>query len=118
MQMVAGTCYFKVDGEQLAVEGGIEVPLNTVVRESIIGSAGEVFFKETHRAPYVKVKAIFPKNFPINKITTNTSMTITAELANGTVYVLASASLVGEANHNTEDGTVELEFNGEEGFYQ
>ncbi len=42
-------------------------------------------------------------------------MTITAELANSQVYVLSSAWLHGEANHNAEEGTVDLEFHGEEG---
>lgn len=34
------------------------------------------------------------------------------------VYVLSNAWLHGEANHNPEEGTVDLEFHGEEGFYQ
>lgn len=45
-------------------------------------------------------------------------MTITAELANGQVYVLKSAWLGGEANHNPEDGIADMQFNGKERFYQ
>ena len=74
--------------------------------------------KETHRAPYVKGTFKVPKNFPVSKITSSDEMTITAELANGQVYVLSSAWLHGEANHNAEEGTVDLEFHGEEGDYQ
>ncbi|HBC6916883.1 MULTISPECIES: phage tail tube protein, partial [Enterobacteriaceae] len=54
----------------------------------------------------------------VSKITSSDEMTITAELANGQVYVLSSAWLHGEANHNAEEGTVDLEFHGEEGDYQ
>ncbi|HBD6079528.1 TPA: phage tail tube protein, partial [Shigella flexneri] len=50
--------------------------------------------------------------------TTSDQMTITAELANGMVYVLSAAWLHGEANHNAEEGTADLEFHGEEGGYQ
>ncbi|EPC4488925.1 phage tail tube protein [Serratia liquefaciens] len=118
MGKIAGTTYFKIDGQQLSITGGIEVPMNTKVRDDVVGLDGSVDFKETHRAPYTKVTAKVPKGFPINKIVEATSMTITSELANGMVYVLASAWLHGEANHNPEEGTVDLEFHGEEGFYQ
>ena len=118
MAKIAGTTYFKIDGQQLSITGGIEVPMNTRVRDDVIGLAGDVDYKETHRAPYTKVTAKVPKNFPVTKITTSDNMTITSELANGQVYVLSNAWLHGEANHNPEEGTVDLEFHGEEGFYQ
>lgn len=118
MAKIAGTCYLKIDGQQLSLTGGIEVPMNTVVRDDVIGLTGDVDHKETHRAPYVKGTFKVLKAFPINKLVSSTSMTITAELANGMVYVLSGAWLHGEANHNPEEGTADLEFHGEEGFYQ
>ncbi|RDT64438.1 phage tail protein, partial [Klebsiella pneumoniae] len=33
MARIAGTTYFKLDGEQLSLTGGIEVPLNTAIRD-------------------------------------------------------------------------------------
>ncbi len=93
--------------------------MNRTVNDDIIGLDGSVDRKETHRAPYVKGDFFkVPKNFPVSKITSSDEMTITAELANGQVYVLLSAWLHGEANHNAEEGTVDLEFHGEEGDYQ
>lgn len=118
MSRIGGTCYFKIDGQQLSLTGGIEVPLNKNVKESVLGLAGDVDYKETWRAPYIKGTFKVPKDFPVSKLTTSDQMTITAELANGQVYVLSSAFLAGEANHNAEEGTAELEFNGEEGDYQ
>lgn len=118
MARIAGTCFLKIDGQQLSLTGGIEVPMNTAVRDDVIGLAGDVDFKETWRAPYTKGTFKVPKDFPVSKITTATSMTITSELANGQVYVLSGAWLSGEANHNAEEGTVDLEFHGTEGFYQ
>lgn len=118
MARIAGTCFLKIDGQQLSLTGGIEVPMNTAVRDDVIGLAGDVDFKETWRAPYTKGTFKVPKDFPVSKIVTATSMTITSELANGQVYVLSSAWLSGEANHNAEEGTVDLEFHGTEGFYQ
>lgn len=118
MGRIAGTCYFKLDGLQISASGGVEVPMNTKVRDDIIGLDGSGNFKETHRAPYVKLTGIVTKDFPVDKITESTEMTITAELANGQVYVLSQAWLHGEANHNPEEGTVDLEFHGTEGGYQ
>ncbi len=118
MSRIAGTCYFKLDGLQISATGGVEVPMNTKVRDDVIGLDGSVDHKETHRAPYVKFTGKVPKDFPVDKITESTEMTITAELANGQVYVLSQAWLHGEANHNPEEGTVDLEFHGTEGGYQ
>lgn len=118
MAKIAGTTYFKADGQQLSITGGIEVPMNTQVRDDVIGLDGSVDYKETTRAPYTKVTAKVPEGFPIDKITTSDQMTLTSELANGLVYVLSNAWLHGEANYNPEEGTVDLEFHGEEGFFQ
>jgi len=118
MAKIAGTCFIKVDGLQLSVTGGVECPMNTKLKEKILDLGGGVDHKETHRAPYVKLTAKVPKGFPRDKIINSDNMTITAELANGDVYVLSKAFVEGELNHNPEDGTVDIEFTGEEGFYQ
>lgn len=118
MAKIAGTCYIKVDGLQLSATGGIEVPMNTKIKESISGLDGSVDYKETSRAPYTKLTAKVPKGFPHDKLTDSDNMTVTSELANGDVYVLSGAFVEGELNHNPEDGTVDIQFTGEEGFYQ
>ncbi|ECH0885419.1 hypothetical protein FPD06_11365, partial [Salmonella enterica] len=59
--------------------------MNTKVRDDVIGLDGSVDYKETSRAPYTKVTAKVPKNFPVDKITSSDVMTITSELANGQV---------------------------------
>ena len=47
MPRIAGTCYFKIDGQQLSMTGGIEVPMNTKVNDDVIGLDGSVDRKET-----------------------------------------------------------------------
>ena len=74
--------------------------------------------KETHRAPYVKGTFKVPKNFPVSKITSSDEMTITAELANGQVMYCRPPGCTAKLNDNAEEGTVDLEFHGEEGDYQ
>ena len=115
---VAGICYIKVDGEQLEVSGGIEVPLVDVKRETVMGLAGPAGYKEEALEPTIKLSAIFMPSFPIATLQSNTELTITAELANGKVYTLSGAFLKGEPMVKGEDGTVELEFGGRKGQWQ
>jgi len=114
---IAGTCYVKVDGAQLEVKGGLECPINSRKREPVVASAGVAGFKETVIVPYVKLTAILTPDFPRAKLDTATNMTVTAELANGEVYVLAGAWLANEAAAKGDDGETELEFNGMDGVW-
>lgn len=115
---IAGSCYIKVDGEQLDVKGSVECPITETVRETKMGLNGPSGYKETARLPYIKLAANLPPGFPRKKLSESTDMTVTAELANGTVYTLSGAYLVGEPAANGEEGEVELEFNGDRGIWQ
>lgn len=118
MARVAGICYIKVDGEQLEVQGGVECPISDVMRETVMGVAGPAGFKETAQRPYVKVSAVLVPNFPRDKISKGTDMTVTAEFPNGTVYTLSGAYLEGEPAAKADDGLTELEFSGRKGQWQ
>lgn len=115
---LAGTCYIKVDGEQLEVSGGMEAPLADRKKESVVGASGVAGFKETVIAPSIKLSAILVPGFPLDKLTSSTDMTITAEFANGSVYTLSGAWFMGESVHKAEDGTADLEFGGLRGQWQ
>lgn len=115
---VAGICYIKVDGVQLDVSGGIEVPLIDLKRETVMALSGPAGLKETAIEPYVKLTAVFGPSFPLATIQSNTDMTVTAELANGKVYTLSGAFVKGEPVAKGEDGTIELEFGGKKGQWQ
>lgn len=118
MAKVAGTCYFKVDGEQLEVSGGVEVPLLDVKRETVMGSNGPAGYKETALRPYIKLKAVVNAEFPLAMLQSATEMTATAELANGMVYTLSGAFVEGEPAINNDDGTIDIEFGGKKGIFQ
>ena len=111
---VAGTVYVKVDGGQLTVTGGVECPLSDKKRETVAPG----FFKEEDLPAYVKLTAIDDPDLPIKQIMAATNSTITAELANGRVYVLSGAYVVGEPSAKGDDGTIEFEWNGIKGAWQ
>ena len=114
---VAGICYIKVDGEQLELKGGMEAPLFALQRETVMGSAGVAGYKETPLTPFVKGTFIFMPGFPLSKLS-GTDMTVTAEFANGKVYTLSNAYVVGETSAKAEEGEVELHFEGKKGIWQ
>lgn len=118
-QRIAGTCYIKVDGEQLELSGGIEVPLFKTKREAVESISGPTgYFKEMDVVPFVKGSFLVPPSFPLSKLETGVDMTITTELANGMVYTLSGAFVVGDAALKGDDGVVDLEFNGKRGDFQ
>lgn len=119
MARVAGICYIKVDGSQLEVKGGIEVPIASTAKEVVMGLNGVAGYKETVQRQYIKLEAIFTKDFPFSLIANGNNMTVTAELANGRVYTIANAWLEGnDTSVNAEDGTISLEFSGPVGIWQ
>ncbi len=111
---VAGTCYVKVDGNQLVLSGAVEAPLNKVTRETIVKG----YYKEEDAVPFLKVEALGVKESDFQSIAAGTNMTVTAEFANGSVYTLSGAYIIGEANYSSDEGKVSLEFNGTEGDWQ
>ena len=113
-QKVAGTVYFKVDGEQLEVTGAVEAPTTNSTRESLRPG----FFSETDRVPYLKVDALFTPGFPMKKLQDATDMTVTAEFKNGRTYVLSEAYQVGEPVVSGDDGKIQLQFDGVKGVWQ
>ncbi len=114
-QRIAGICYIKVDGAQLEISGDIEIPLTEFKREAVMGLSGPAGYKETALEPYVKVTALFTPDLPVNTLRTNTTLTVTAELANGVVYTLSNAFVRGEPKVKPIEGTIEVEFSGSQG---
>lgn len=114
---IAGTCYIKADGVQFEVAGGVEVPLSAVKRETVMADGGPAGFSETATAPYVKLTAVFGKDFPLQKLQDATDMTVTAELANGKVYTLSDAYVQGEPAIKGSEAMIDLEFGGMKGSF-
>ena len=114
-QRIAGICYVKVDGAQLEISGDIEIPLLPVKRDAVMGVNGPAGYKETAVEPYIKITALFTPDFPLSTLQNNTTLTATAELANGVVYTLSNAFVSGEPKVKPVEGQIELQFSGSQG---
>lgn len=111
-QKSGGVCYVKVDGQQVVIKGNVEAPLSDKKRETIVRG----YYKEEEVAPFVKVSEfLVTKGTDTQKIMDGTNMTVTVEFANGKVYTLSGAYVVGESNLDSEEGKAPLEFNGDKG---
>ena len=115
---IAGTCYIKADDQMFEITGGVEVPWTTKIRtpmETMPNEAG--FYSETNIAPFVRVTVANDPGLDREKLTESDTLTVTAELANGQVYVLTGAYLAGEPTASGDEGTIPLEFRGERGVW-
>lgn len=113
-QKVAGTCYVKADGAQFTIAGTVEAPITPYRRESIVPG----FFKEEDLVPYINVEVLHTADLPIKALVNKTDMTVTAEFKNGKVYVLSGAYLVDEPASSSDEGRINLVFNGVKGSWQ
>ena len=112
---LAGTCFVKVNGQQLELQGNIEFPLTSVQRETMLSTTGVVGYKETVVAQYVSGDFIVPAGFPIEDIKENTAQTITVECANGMVYTLSDAYVTDVIAYKPVDGTLTIKWEGTNG---
>lgn len=111
---VAGTCYVKINGNQLTLTGGVEAPLSKVARETI--AVG--FFSEKDNVPFLKVDAVKTPGIDWEELAAMTDGTVTSEFKDGSTYVLTGAYVVGDLNVTGDDGKVAIEFNGSAGDWQ
>jgi len=115
---VAGICYIKCDGQQFEVKGSVEAPIMAAMRENVMSLTGLAGYKETAQRQFLKLSAIFTKDFPIALFRSSTNMTVTAEMANGKAYTLTGAFLEGEISAKGDDGECDLEFTGTRGVWR
>lgn len=109
---IGGTCYFKVDGSMLEMSGeDITVNIDETERDDVAPG----WFTEKDNIPTIEAEFFVPKDFPMESIKKNLSMTITAELKSGRVAVLSEAYLSGKVEVEGGKGTTKLKFTGKSG---
>lgn len=111
---LSGVCYCKVDGDQIDLEGTINITPGMVTREMVTGSTGAIGYSETPRAPTVEVTC-YPTKEQLKKLLDTTGFTVTAELASGAVFVLSEALVTGDPSVDAQAGTASITFTGVRG---
>ncbi len=109
---IAGVCYLKVDSTQYALRGSLTVSPDDVEREGIAGMDGPHGFKETPRVPSISADISDTDGLSMSALLAITDATVTAELANGKVYVLRNAWTKGGHELDAGEGQISVTFEG------
>lgn len=109
---VAGTAFLKVDGSQYPLKGSFTVSPSAVERAGIAGQDGVHGFSELPRVPYIEGDVSSLPGVSLEDIERVTDATVTAELINGSVYVLRAAWCRSAFELNTHDGQFRVRFEG------
>lgn len=111
-QPIAGTAYLKVDGNQYPLKGNFTVSPSAVDRSGIAGQDAVHGFQELPRVPYIEGDVSTLAGLSLEEIEQVTDATVTAELRNGSVYVLRNAWTKAAFEVNTHDGQFRVRFEG------
>jgi Phage tail tube protein len=111
-QRVAGTAFLKVDGNQYPLRGNLTVTPSVVERAGIAGQDYIHGFSELPRVPSIEGDVTTAPGLAIEDFDGMTNVTITAELANNSLYVLREGWCVSALAINARDGLVRIRFEG------
>jgi uncharacterized protein YlzI (FlbEa/FlbD family) len=111
-QRFAGIAYVKADGNQLPLKGNYTVSPSRVERTGIAGQDYVHGFEESPRVPFIEGDISLLAEVSIEDLEAMTDVTVTAELANGKVYVLRNAWTKSAFELNTKEGTARVRWEG------
>ncbi len=108
----AGILYFKIDGEIKDAKGNFTYNLGADRKEAIVGADRVHGYKVTPQVPYIEGEITDKQDFDIQKLLDIEDATITLELRNGKTVVVKEAWYAAEGNIGTEEGNIQVRFEG------
>lgn len=110
---IGGIIFVKVNGEVLKAKGSFTYNLGKPKREAVMDAGGGVAgYKETPQVPYVEGAATDSDQLDVAALIETKDATVTLELANGKTIVLRSAYYAGDGQVTTEEGELQIRFEG------
>jgi hypothetical protein len=109
---IAGTAYVKVDSAMYPLKGNLTVSSSAVERTGIAGQDQVHGYQELPRVPYIECDLSTQPEVSTEFLEGIINATITAELVNGTAYVLRNAWTKGPIEINTHDGQFRIRWEG------
>lgn len=109
---IGGVLFAKVDGSQLQAKGSWEYLINPTKKEMVAGSDSIHGYKEMPQVPYIQGAITDSADLDLEALQALNDSTITLELANGKVIVLRNAIYAADGVGSTEEGEVEVRFEG------
>ena len=112
MARIAGLAFWTVDGVRLAVRGSLMVSPTAFERAGIAGQDRVHGYSENPVVPYIEGDVSLQPGTSVSDVDAVTNATITAELADGRVFVLRNAWRAGKSEVNSKDGQYKVRFEG------
>lgn len=110
---IGGIIQFKADGQALQAKGSFTYNIGVPKRELVVGHDGVHGYKELPQAPRVEGTITDQAELDLQALLESNDVTIVLELANGKIFVLRNAVYVADGNVTTEEGEIEIMFEGE-----
>ncbi len=109
---IGGVAFLKVDGFQYLLRGDLTVSPGLFTRAGVTGQDGVHGYTETPHIPEIHATITDTGGLSIDQLWNVTCSTVTAELANGKVYILRDAWVSAVEPLNTTEGSVAIVFQG------
>ena len=111
-QRIAGLAFLKVDGDQYPFRGNFTVTPSVIERAGIAGQDYIHGYSELPRVPCIEGDVSTTPGLAVEDFDAMTNVTVTAELANGSVYVLREGWCTSAQAINARDGMVRVKWEG------
>jgi hypothetical protein len=111
-QRLGGVAFWYRGGRQMALRGNFTVSPSTTQRTGVAGLDRPHGFIEEPRLPFMEGDVSLEPGTNVGNIDAVEDETITAELANGSVFVLRNAWRAAATEINAHDGLFRVRFEG------
>jgi hypothetical protein len=111
-QRRGGIIQVQVNGEIHDAKGEFTYNLGQPMREAIIGADGVHGYKETPQVPFIEGEFTDRAALDLEALVNTKDATIVLALANGKVISLRDAWYASEGTGNTDEGNIEVRFEG------
>jgi len=109
---LGGVATIKVDGNQYALKGAMEINPSAVRREGVAGQDYVHGYLENPIVPSIKGEFSTVPGLSTEDLESMTNVTVQADIANGSTYILAEAWTVAAYRIESQRGQLEIEWQG------
>jgi len=114
MSRTGGIITFKVQGVQHDAKGNFSYNLGFNKTETALGSDRRHGYTEKPQACYIEGEITDRPDIKLKDLFNLRQATVTLELANGKVIVMRGARYAGEGKGQTDEGNLEIRFEGDD----
>jgi hypothetical protein len=114
MKRIGGIIQVKANGTIYSAKGQFTYNLGLPKRETVVGSDGVHGFKEMPQVPFIEGAFTDQGDLNMAALVTMKDATVTLDLANGKMIALRDAFYAGEGTGSTDEGEVDVRFEGED----